>query len=193
MKHINNKRGFTLVELLAVIVVLALIMGIAAYSMQGVTDNVKISSMKSSAITFVDGVRNMLLSDMHLTEGDYYFNDKILKTPVDSPFGGSFSYFTSADSADAQLMAELNRIGYAKASGTLTCATSTSKGSFIRVFKNAAGSMEYAVCLYDSANNTVFATEKVLLKDDAKSDYFLGEVGDAGVSLTTDGKIQANS
>lgn len=190
MGYIDDKRGFTLVELLAVIVILALIMGIAAYSMQGVTDNVKISSMKSSAITFIDGVRNMLLSDMHLTEGDYYFTDKILKTPVDSPFGGTFVYYTSAD-VDDPIKNELDRIGYAKASSTLTCAGTAANGSFVRVGKGATGNMEYSICLYDSANNVVFAVERVLLKDDAKSDYFMGEVDVAkSVTLDANGKIK---
>ena len=40
-KFILDKKGFTLVELLAVIVILVLIMGLAFYSLQGVIENVR--------------------------------------------------------------------------------------------------------------------------------------------------------
>ena len=74
MEFMKNKKGFTLVELLAVIVILAIVMGIAAYSMQGVTENVRISSMKSSALSIIDGVRKELLSNMNLDDLDFCRN-----------------------------------------------------------------------------------------------------------------------
>lgn len=188
MEYINSKKGFTLVELLAVIVILALIMGIAAYSMQGVTENVKISSIKSSALTWVDGVRNMLLSNMNLKEGDYYFNDKILKTSVDSPWGGSYVYYTGTDTTIAT---SLNSYGYAYAGDgvTLVCGGTGATGSFIRV-SETNGDYTYSVCLYDSDANYVFAREQVLLKDEAKTDYYRGSVS-SPLTLDANGKIAA--
>ena len=186
MKHVNNKKGFTLVELLAVIVILALIMGIAAFSMQGVTENTRISSMKSSAIVWVDGVRNMLLANMNLKEGDYYFNDKMLNSSTESPWGGAYSYYTGED---ATITSNLNSNGYAYAGSgvTLVCGGTGSTGSFIRVAQNG-NNYTWSICLYDGNGNYVFGTEQVLKRDDAKSDYYRANVNSA-LTLDANGKI----
>lgn len=175
-KFIGNKKGFTLVELLAVIVILALIMGIAAYSMQGVTENVRISSMKSSALSFIDGVRTTLLSTMELQAGDYYFDKTILETDVESPWGGTYQY--SSTDTDGVL-----RSGDA---GSLACGPS---GSFVRINEVSSGVYTYDVCLFDSAGNFVFASEKVLSTAKNKSDYYKQDASNNATVCLSSGKI----
>ena len=184
MKYVNDKRGFTLVELLAVIVILALIMGIAAFSMQGVTENVRISSIKSSAMTYVEGLRNLLLSNMNITEGDYYINEIMLQKEINSPWG-DYVYYTGTDTT---ITNNLNSRGFSAAGETLHCGGANQTGSFVRISKAATGNYTYAVCLYDDANNYVFAHENVLQKDDAKSDYYMSNV-ETEVYIDANGKI----
>ena len=176
----KNKKGFTLVELLAVIVILALIMGIAAYSMQGVTENVRISSMKSSALSFIDGVRTTLLSTMELQAGDYYFDETILETDVESPWGGIYQY--NETDADGVI-----RGGNA---GTQTCGTA---GSFVRVNEISNGVYSYDICLFDSNGNFVFASEKVLSNAKDKKDYYDKDAAEGATRCLNSGKIGACS
>ena len=87
----KNKKGFTLVELLAVIVILALIMGIAVVSIGGVLDSAKKSTFKENAASMIDGVRKELLLQNKLDAGTYIFTKDILdKGGTDSPLGGTF-------------------------------------------------------------------------------------------------------
>lgn len=172
MKVVKNRKGFTLVELLAVIVILALIMGIAAYSMQGVTENVRISSMKSSALSFIDGVRTSLLSTMNLKEGNYYFNEKILETDVESPWGGKYVYYNKTENGTPdETTSSLNANGYATAAETddKVCG---GNGSFVRVRALGNGTYSYEACLYDSLGHFVYASEQVLTNSSTKSDYY---------------------
>ena len=178
MEIMKNKKGFTLVELLAVIVILALIMGIAAYSMQGVTENVRISSMKSSALSFVDGVRTTLLSTMELQSGDYFFDETILETDVESPWGGLYQYKdTDSDG--------VIRAGNA---GTQVCGGDS--GSFVRVNEVSSGVYSYDVCLFDSNGNFVFASEKVLSNAKNKADYYKQDSADGATVTIENGKIK---
>lgn len=178
MKNIlKNRKGFTLVELLAVIVILALIMGIAAFSMQGVTENVRISSMKSSAISYLDGVRTSLLAIQDLKPGDYYFDGKILETDVESPWGGKFTYAESVGATG------VTRGGDA---GTLVCGTS---GSFVRVNYKSSGIYDYDICLYDGVGNFVFANENTLVNSKEKTDYYKQDTAVNAKVCIASGKI----
>lgn len=57
---LRNKQGFTLVELLAVIVVLAIVMGIAAVAITNVLENTRKSAFVSSANQYIVGARNLV-------------------------------------------------------------------------------------------------------------------------------------
>ena len=63
MKNLKNKKGFTLVELLAVIVVLAIVMGLAVVGITSVLDSTRKSAMVADAKSFIDGARNLVTSD----------------------------------------------------------------------------------------------------------------------------------
>ena len=62
MKKLNNK-GFTLVELLAVIVVLAIVMGLAVVAITGVLDNARKATFVADAKSFLEGARNIVTSE----------------------------------------------------------------------------------------------------------------------------------
>lgn len=175
----KNQKGFTLVELLAVIVILALIMGIAAFSMQGVTENVKISSMKSSAIALVSGVRNELLSAMNLDAGYYYIGESLLDKETQSPWGGSYNFSGSNTSIITE------------SSSALSCTTTS--GSFVRISNGTNGNLIYAICLHDDLGNFVYANESVLLNNNSnKSDYYL-KTDASQVYITSQGKVSATA
>lgn len=66
MKKLKNNKGFTLVELLAVIVVLAIVMGIAAVAITSVLNNTRKSTFATNAELFIDGARDLVnASDMN--------------------------------------------------------------------------------------------------------------------------------
>ena len=67
MKRLNNK-GFTLVELLAVVVILALVMGIAATSMLNTMNSSRKNTLHSAAQTAASNLNNWVADDMLVTD-----------------------------------------------------------------------------------------------------------------------------
>lgn len=59
----KNKKGFTLVELLAVIVVLAIVMGIAAVAITNVLDSTRKNAYVASAKQFIAGAKTLVNAD----------------------------------------------------------------------------------------------------------------------------------
>ena len=97
----KNKKGFTLVELLAVIVILALIMSIAVFSITGVLDTAKTKTFKETAASIIDGVKKQLLIDGELEPGDYIFTAAILdKGGQESPFAGNITIAATLQTTD---------------------------------------------------------------------------------------------
>ena len=64
----NNKKGFTLVELLAVIVILAIIALIATPIILNVIDNAKEGAAKNSAYGYIDALEKVNAQDMLSSE-----------------------------------------------------------------------------------------------------------------------------
>ncbi len=64
MKNVRNNKGFTLVELLAVIVVLAVVMGIAAVAITGVLDSTRKNAFVASAKQYIEGAKSLVKADM---------------------------------------------------------------------------------------------------------------------------------
>ena len=63
----RNKKGFTLVELLAVIVVLAIVMGIAAVSLTNVMDTTRKNAYVATAQQFINGTKDYVkVNDLSL-------------------------------------------------------------------------------------------------------------------------------
>ena len=63
MKNLKNKKGFTLVELLAVIVVLAIVMGLAVVAITGVLDNARKATFAADAKSFLEGAHSLVNAD----------------------------------------------------------------------------------------------------------------------------------
>lgn len=96
MKNLKNKKGFTLVELLAVIVILALIMAIAIYSISGVLTSSRQSVFKETAAGIIRGVKLQLTAANRMDTGKYYFNTSMLESGGNNPpFGGSYNFRTN--------------------------------------------------------------------------------------------------
>ncbi len=99
MKRVN-KKGFTLVELLAVIVILALLMAVAVTSMGGVLTNTRRNTTRQSAGSILDTVRLELQTSYitgNIPAGVYVFTQDVLdKGGTDAPLGGKFIYYDKA-------------------------------------------------------------------------------------------------
>ena len=89
----KNKKGFTLVELLAVIVILALIMGIAIVSIGNVVQDSRKDVMYENAQSVIDAVKKTFAINFVNPEGSYGFDSTILSgRGVSSPMGGNFKF-----------------------------------------------------------------------------------------------------
>ncbi len=94
MKRLD-KKGFTLVELLAVIVILALIMAIAIYSISGVLTSSRQSVYKETAAGIIRGVKMQLTVANRMESGKYYFDTTMLESGgTNPPFGGTYNFGT---------------------------------------------------------------------------------------------------
>lgn len=96
-KQVNNQRGLTLVELLAVIVILGIIAAIAIPSIGKIIENTKIDSVKADAIQIINsakiyysetGEANIPLSD--LKNNHIELNSEFPDNTVVTVTGGEF-------------------------------------------------------------------------------------------------------
>ena len=146
-KVLKNKKGFTLVELLAVIVILALIMGIAVAAMSGVIGDSQKNSARRTAASIIDGVRQKLTLEGELKTGVYQFTNAILERGgVTSPFGGNYVYATTAPSGSTAI----GKTGVYRTATTVTtndkkCEATTT--SYVIVEAAAGTKTQYYVCL----------------------------------------------
>ena len=63
MKKMKNNKGFTLVELLAVIVVLAIVMGLAVVGITSVLESTRKSAFAADAKSYIDGAHQLVRAD----------------------------------------------------------------------------------------------------------------------------------
>ena len=178
----KNKKGFTLVELLAVIVILALIMGIAVVSIGGILNSSRQSAFKETAASIINGVRQQLTIANELNTGYYFFTKNILEKGADkTSFGDSITYITAAETsgtnsgkwkintASSGTYASLNAIGtmgvYKLASGTATCNDTSMSFVQVTVTSTTSNVYEYKICLTAGSGKKFInaGTEKALL------------------------------
>ena len=165
-KALSNKKGFTLVELLAVIVILALIMSIAIISMSSIMQSARYSTIKETGLQIINGVRQQLTlanelnantsgSQFNTTNGvDYYFPSSLLeKGGKTSPFGGDFKYYTSTPTNSTAIgVSGIYRYNGTQSTVNLTC--SSTVDSFVRVkYNSTTKNFEYALCLSAGSGN----------------------------------------
>ena len=182
-----NKKGFTLVELLAVIVILALIMAIAVVSMSGIMTSARNSTFKETTVQIINGVQQQLTLANELLPGsegftaggdgrDYFFTKQIIEKGGDtSPLGGNIKYATITDNSDTSTNATwpkkagsllARKIGnmdiYRAKDGKNACGQN--KDSFVRVKYNGSN-FEYSICLStDGTNKYIDVTNGTLEK-----------------------------
>ena len=153
MKRLN-KKGFTLVELLAVIVILALIMAIAIYSISGVLQNSREGIFKDTALIVIRGVKNQLLAVNQQEEGTYYFTSALLENDNDLPFGGRIKYRSNEGSQlnTSGGNSPLYKADYIDVNGEGNCTASTT-ASYVSV-DESGGTYTYYICLIPTSSGT---------------------------------------
>lgn len=70
-----NKKGFTLVELLAVIVILSVLMLIALPSVLNIMNNAKDDAFKDEALSFISAAETQFISENRQKTCGYYYNN----------------------------------------------------------------------------------------------------------------------
>ena len=162
-----NKKGFTLVELLAVIVILALIMGIAVVSIGGVLDSAKKNTFKETAASIIDGVKKELLVKNKLEAGTYVFTKGILdKGGSESPMGGTLTIGTTC--SGTAIGSNICKV----ADMTADDCTADASSSFIVFDANRTGT----ICLVAGAGNPyIWGSEAELLSDSSDIDVIKGD------------------
>ena len=153
----KNKKGFALVELLAVIVILALIMGIAVVSIGSVLSSSRNKVMFENAQSVISGVKKQFAINNEAPEGNAYgFNSSLLESGgITSPLGGNFLYGTPTANVITTGLWKL-------ASVPTTCTASTE--SYIKVDANGV----YTICLTAGAGNKyITGTEAEMSAQDA--------------------------
>lgn len=134
----DNKKGFTLVELLAVIVILALIMSIAVVSMSSVMDSARRGTMKETAAQIIAGVRQQLTLN-NATYNDtskgrnyengvyYFFNMELLeKGGTEAPLGGTYAIIANRDANPSTVKAGTTTVATSKVGTALYQVTNVS-------------------------------------------------------------------
>lgn len=162
-KVLKNKKGFTLVELLAVIVILALIMGIAVAAMSGVIRDSQENSARRTAASLIDGVRSRLTLEGELMTGTYYFTDVILERGgKTSPLGGDYKYATAKGTDETDVATGVFK---AKTKVADSCTDSTAR-AFVNVTVTDGAKAQYYICLPSGTGNEYIAgTEEDILAD----------------------------
>ena len=160
----KNKKGFTLVELLAVIVILALIMGVAIVGIGNVISKSKNDVMFENALSIISGVKKQFAINNVDPNGKVYgFNASILESGgVTSPLGGSFNY--GSEVAANKVVTGLWQITTSPPS---SCAATTP--SYISVSSSGV----YTICLTAGANQKwIYGTENELSAQNANTNIY---------------------
>lgn len=109
-KFIRNEKGLTLIELLAVIVILGIIAAIAIPSIGGLIDNSKKDAHVANAQQMINAAKIAVTADKDLipANGKYtvlplaYLEDKGYLETVKDPDGGTATYKKGPDSYDGK-------------------------------------------------------------------------------------------
>ena len=160
----KNKKGFTLVELLAVIVILALIMGVAIIGIGNVISKSKTDVMFENAMSIISGAKKQFaIANVDPVGKTYGFNANIFESGgVKSPLGGDFNYGSQVDANKV-----VNGLWEITSNPPSSC--SATQESFISV--NASG--VYTLCLTAGANQKyIYGTEAQIAAQNADTTIY---------------------
>ena len=156
----KNKKGFTLVELLAVIVILALIMGIAVVSIGGVLSSSREKTFRETGASLISGVRQQLYVANQVNAGYYSFTSAILESGgLKSPYGGDFNYGTTGT--------QVGTTGVYYSSTEPTGGCTKTANAYVKLTVANDGTSTYSICLSDGSKFLNETTESSLLDNTA--------------------------
>ena len=180
-----NKKGFTLVELLAVIVILAILMAIAATNLGPVIDNSRRASMRSTAQQIMSSVQSQLTSSFELYPGYYQWSVGILDSGgINAPFGGDYRYHGVAE--DETTDEKKIGSGVFKMKGEApTCNASAT--SYIIIDRTEDGRYDYTICLTTTQNSYLYGNRTDV--DKKVNTIFYGDAGE-GVNANANNGTQ---
>ena len=159
MKNIN-KKGFTLVELLAVIVVLAIVMSLAVVAITNVLDSTRKNSFVADAKSFLEGAHQLVSAD----GVSNLFGPSSNNYAPTCAGGGTQTKFIPLEAINLDRGGVTSPYGtaYQKAKGNKSLDTAPSDGSYIKVVaetdKSDPQSPTYGSCKY---TYSIFLTDTV--------------------------------
>ena len=156
MKNLKNKKGFTLVELLAVIVVLAIVMGMAVVGITSVLDNTRKSAFAADAKSYLEGAHQLVRTD----EANALLGGSTTYAPSCSGTGSTTRYIPIDDipldsGGRSPYGNDYAKCNVSAATAAITSAPKKSAAgdcSYIKVTSTISGtkcSYSYSVLLYD--------------------------------------------
>ena len=175
-----NKKGFTLVELLAVIVILAILMAIAATNIGPVIDNSRRSSMRTTAQMIITGVQTQLQTNLVLEPGTYEFSKAILERGgISAPFGGDYVYREIA-ATDSKIGAGVIQESTTAKDVVANCGEN--KTSFVSIDRDAGGNYIYSICLSTTKGGWLAGTREQVddTSSNKKEQIFYGKADTTG-------------
>ncbi len=167
----KNKKGFTLVELLAVIVILALIMSIAVVSISGVLQDTREKTYRETALSIINGVRQRLVLANEQKDGIYYFDDSILESGgKQSSFGGTIQIGNATGTDAGTAVSGTTGIYYKSTTSAPSC-SATSKSYVYVSTASGTNRQVYKICLTAGANEKYVAgtEDEVMVGKDASN------------------------
>lgn len=147
-----KKNGFTLVELLAVIVILAVLMTVAGTAISNTITNSNKNAFRSSAGQIIQSVRLELQSEGREEVGFYYFNNSVVSQGVDSPLGGKIKYVTTAPNGTEQIS---GGIWKSTSTDARTCGNKAAQDSFVAISR-VNQKYVYYICLVTGTTGEEF-------------------------------------